>query len=116
MRYIVMQITLTDSQIALINESKGELPDFYNRYLRATTFPKKEAVQAAFEAGDYETVCEIETDNLEQVFAIGNGMGDENKITRLAKMKSVSVGDIVIDRNDGNRTYYVDTFGFEEVY
>jgi len=112
MKYLVKQINLTGSQIALINESKGKLPDFYNRYLKATEFPKKEAIQAAYT--DYELVAIIEANNLDEVFAIGNGMGDQNAITRLGRMKSVSVGDIIVDE-DGKEVF-VDTFGFEEVY
>lgn len=62
---------------------------------------------------NYEIVADIEADNLEEVFAIGNNMGDEAKITRYAKMHSVSVGDVI--RDDEN-VFLVAMFGFEKIY
>ena len=61
---------------------------------------------------NYEIVADIEADNLEEVFAIGNNMGDEAKITRYAKMHSVSVGDVI--RDDEN-VFVVAMFGFEKI-
>jgi hypothetical protein len=120
MQYIVKQIVLTDEQIdqvnaAYVNAAQQAMPDFYNRYMKATMFPKQEAVQAAYEAFDYETVAAVDANDLEEVFAIGNGMGDNTKLTKLAKMKSVSVGDIIVEEKTG-KMFYVDTFGFQEVY
>ena len=117
MQYIVKQIVLTDEQIdqvnaAYVNAAQQAMPDFYNRYMKATMFPKQEAVQAAYD--DYEVVAKIEATDLEEVFAIGNGMGDRAAITRLApRMKSVSTGDIVV--TDDGKEYFVASFGFEEV-
>lgn len=59
----------------------------------------------------YTPVCEIEADDLEEVFHIGN-MGPEERIKRLAPMHSVSVGDIV--ECDGTK-HMVDGFGFAEI-
>jgi hypothetical protein len=81
--YIVMQIILTDEQIDQVNAAQQAMPDFYNRYMKATMFPKQEAVQAAYEAFDYETVAAVDANDLEEVFAIGNGMGDNTKLTKL---------------------------------
>jgi len=46
----------------------------------------------------YEEVCEIEADDLDEVFEIGN-IGPEEKIRRFdfAPMHSISVGDVITD-------------------
>ena len=61
---------------------------------------------------NYTVVADIEADDLEEVFAIGNNMGDESKINRYAKMHSLSVGDVI--RDDEN-VFVVAMFGFEEI-
>lgn len=61
---------------------------------------------------NYTVVADIEADDLEEVFAIGNNMGDESKITRYAKMHSLSVGDVI--RDDEN-VFVVAMFGFEKI-
>ena len=48
----------------------------------------------------YTKVAEVVADDLEHVFEVGN-IGPEDRITRLDKMHSISVGDIVADA-DGN--------------
>ena len=48
----------------------------------------------------YKKVAEVVADDLEHVFEVGN-IGPEDRITRLDKMHSISVGDIVADA-DGN--------------
>lgn len=60
----------------------------------------------------YEKVAEIEADDMEQVFDIGNA-GPEHKITRLGRMHSVSVGDIIQDA-DGVR-HVVAGVGFRKL-
>ena len=69
------------------------------------------AEKALYE-GLYTGVAQIEADNLDQVFEIGN-IGPESSITRLSRMASVSVGDLIEDE-DGNR-HVVANFGFKEV-
>lgn len=117
-KFVVEQIILTDEQVDEINAGKG-IPGFAERYYRTISFPKQAAIQAAYEAGDYMPVAEIQVDELSQVFTVGNMIGREevkHRITMLAdKMKSVSVGDIVIDTATGTK-YYVDSFGYKEVY
>lgn len=56
-------------------------------------------------------VCTIKAKNLDEVFEIGN-IGPEEKITRLNKMHSVSVGDIIDDSTTGKR-YIVSPLGFK---
>ena len=48
----------------------------------------------------YTKVAEVVADDLEHVFEVGN-IGPEDRITRLEKMTSISVGDIIADA-DGN--------------
>ena len=48
----------------------------------------------------YTKVAEIVADDLDHVFEVGN-IGPEDRITRLDKMTSISVGDIIADA-DGN--------------
>ena len=48
----------------------------------------------------YTKVAEVVADDLDHVFEVGN-IGPEDRITRLEKMTSISVGDIIADA-DGN--------------
>jgi hypothetical protein len=57
-------------------------------------------------------VCEIAASNLDQVFDIGN-IGPEEKIVRLDRMHSVSVGDIIEDPT--GEFHMVDDFGFNKI-
>ena len=57
----------------------------------------------------YDIVCEIEAADLNEVFMIGN-IGPEEKITRIAPMHSVSVGDVI--RDDRGRCFVVSSVGF----
>jgi hypothetical protein len=60
----------------------------------------------------FSPVCEMDASDLEEVFNIGN-IGPEEKITRLDRMHSVSVGDII--QNPTGEFYMVDDFGFEKI-
>ena len=91
-----------------------------------TVFQNKGAkdVQEAFEASisgnvdsiffltNYKEVCIIEAEDLNEVFEIGN-IGPEEKITRLDRMHSVSVGDVIQD--DQYRLFVVKGIGFERL-
>ena len=108
MEYDLYQIRLTDEQIDEVNA--GETPEFYKKYLGITMSPT--ALKALDARDMYSKVAVIKADNLEQVYAIGN-IGPESAITRLARMKSVSVGDVVVDRYGA--AYVCATFGWQEV-
>lgn len=60
----------------------------------------------------FTPVCEIAASNLDQVFDIGN-IGPEEKIVRLDRMHSVSVGDIIEDST--GEFHMVDDFGFNKI-
>ena len=66
-------------------------------------------VDPVFFLSAYDIVCEIEAADLDEVFEIGN-IGPEEKITRIAPMHSVSVGDVI--RTDRGRCFVVSDFGF----
>ena len=91
----------------VLQNTKGNPNDKAN--LDATVFGK---LDVDYYLENYEIVADIEADNLEEVFAIGNNMGDESKITRYAKMHSVSVGDVI---RANENIFVVKNFGFEKI-
>ena len=46
-------------------------------------------------ASKFNLVAKCEASNLEDVFHMGNGYGDQSKFTKIANMHSLSVGDLV---------------------
>ena len=60
----------------------------------------------------YKPVCNIDAEDLDAVFKIGN-IGPEEKIVRLDRMHSVSVGDIIEDPT--GEFHMVDDFGFNKI-
>ena len=115
MKYEVYQMHLSDKVINEVNR--------LGHAGAAKVYPEYEAYQEMHFEGSkgfkstylqyFGKVAEIEAQDLEQVFEIGNGYGDQTKITRLKRMHSVSVGDIVVA--DDGRYMMVDGMGFNEV-
>jgi hypothetical protein len=101
-KFYVFQINLSDEDY--------EIAEFKNRYLNTMMSPTPEAIQEA--VAMYEMVAEIDANDLEQVFEIGN-VGPEKNIKRLKPMHSVSVGDVIL--NNVGKAFYVDNYGFGEV-
>jgi hypothetical protein len=63
---------------------------------------------------EYHCVATIEADDLEQVFHIGNGMGPQDRLTRIAeRMHSISVGDIIM--NPEGEFFMCDDFGWAQI-
>jgi|FreactTroBogLake_1042271.scaffolds.fasta_scaffold10448_1 hypothetical protein len=115
MKYEVFQIRLADSiydAVNLLGRTKASelYPDFAAES-DVSFFGSKRFKPQYLKY--YNKVAEVEADGLEEVFEIGNGYGDQSKITRLARMHSVSVGDII--RVDTGRYMMVDGIGFTEV-
>ena len=114
MKYTVYQISYTDAEIDGINSGMKSM----KREMRADMImdfrgeKMVDLVEKALYENLYTGVAEIEANNLDQVFEIGN-IGPESNITRLSRMASVSVGDLIEDE-DGNR-HVVANFGFKEV-
>ena len=100
MKFAIYQIRITDAEVDLINATG----DF-------NSVPKKKAkidmefdfaghkigglADAAWEAGYYTHVANIEADGYNEVFQIGN-IGPEENIERLQRMHSISVGDVIV--------------------
>ena len=65
-------------------------------------------------AAKFNLVAECEAHNLEDVFHMGNGYGDQSKFTKLGNMHSLSVGDLVecVDTGD---VLMVDPMGWTAV-
>jgi hypothetical protein len=61
----------------------------------------------------FHQVCNIDAEDLEDVFRVGN-MGPENQIERIQHMHSLSVGDIVVDKDNG-QSFMCNPFGFERI-
>lgn len=60
----------------------------------------------------WDHVADIEAENIDMVFEIGN-IGPESRITRYNSMRSISVGDIVVDEN--GQSMMVDAIGWSEI-
>ena len=114
MIYQLMQIKMNDNDILEINDSnvisKGKM-----RIAMQMDFSGSKIAAIASEAmnkGFYSLVANIEANDLDEVFEIGN-IGPESAIGRLGQMSSVSVGDVIIDEM-GNKSV-VASVGFQEV-
>lgn len=114
MKYTVYQIRYTEDEIAGINAGaksmKREIRDDMAMDFRGEKMVS--LVEKALYENLYTGVAQIEATCLDEVFQVGN-IGPESQITRLDRMASVSVGDLIEDE-DGNR-HVVANFGFKEV-
>ncbi len=114
MRFTVKQIQITDRVYDQVNilgheEAAQTFPE-YRAYMD-TMFKGSEGYKPEY-SEFYKPVCIIEADNLNRAFDVGN-IGPEENITRLARMHSVSVGDIIVD--EAGKAVMVDRFGFKEI-
>ena len=106
-QYKVLQFQLTRDDDNVIAES-GWSANPKTKAYADSRFGKFEKWMIPF----YDEVCEIDADSLDQVFEVGN-IGPEKRITRKAKMHSVSVGDIIVD--PACNMYMVAPVGFTKV-
>jgi len=117
MKYQILQIRITDAEEDLINETGDyrAVPKF--KAQMDMRFPRANGIVTmaaeAYEAGYYDHVANITASDLQHVFEISNLGNQEDRVERLERMHSVSVGDIIIDEN--NIVWVVANFGFEEV-
>ena len=115
----IYQIHLTDEQYDMVNEQGPESvpayqmkrdmgfgPDFHGKH-------SHEMAAEGLAKNYYSKVATFDCDDLRHVFQIGN-IGPEERITRHARMHSVSVGDVVVDQDSG-QTWVVDNYGYKEV-
>jgi hypothetical protein len=101
-KFYLFQVNLSDEQYENI--------ELREKYLDIIMKPRVESVRSA--EAMYEMVAEIDAEDLDGVFQIGN-IGPEENIKRLKPMHSVSVGDVILD--DKGNANYVDCFGFGTV-
>lgn len=100
MKYAVYQIQLTAAEVDKINVTGdfNSVPKQAAKLKMETDFAGHRIggnAAEAFDAGYYTHVANITADNPDQVFEIGN-IGPESNIERLARMHSISVGDIIV--------------------
>ena len=114
MKFTVKQIQIADHVYDTVNSAGHDAAATQYPAYRArldTMMMGSKAYQKEY-ADYYRKVCEIEAEDLNGVFEIGN-IGPEDRITRLDQMHSVSVGDIIEDPQGAQ--YMVNSFGFEEL-
>ena len=113
MKFAVYQIQLTEEQRAIVNAKGHDAVPAQKAKLDMTMDFGGSKIGGlasdAWDAGYYTHVANITADNYNDVFEIGN-IGPEQNIERLARMSSVSVGDIIIGE-DGSMAV-VSSFGF----
>ena len=113
MKFAVYQIQLTDDQLRTINTKGFDAVPAKKAQLDMTMDFGGSKIGGlasdAWDAGYYTHVANITADNYNDVFEIGN-IGPEQNIERLARMSSVSVGDMIIGE-DGSMAV-VSSFGF----
>ena len=117
MKYSIYQISLTSEQIALINktDSYESVPAMCLKMkMQFDLRGEKIADYAtqAFDARYYTCVANIEADDLDSVYEIGN-IGPESKIERINPMSSISIGDIIAD--EYGDSYVVSGMGFKSL-
>ena len=105
MKFNIFQHILSSEAIDRINEVgfDGDLGEFAieAKITRDVGCFGSERWEPAM-AAKFNLVAECEADNLEDVFHMGNGYGDQSKFTKLGNMHSLSVGDLVecVDTGD----------------
>jgi len=115
----VYQVQLTNSMINEINEKGWGNTSFDSNYFALTNFPGRgatvdEQLLKAVADGLVSHTMTIDTDEMGEVYDIGNGYGDRSKIVYSAvRRKSVSVGDLLV--NDEGDGYVVAPVGFDPV-
>jgi len=114
MKYKLYQIKLTSAEVDQVNETGHNSVPKQKAKMDMIMCNEDINVPAsqAFKDGYFEHVANINANDLEDVFEVGN-IGPEEQIERFKPMHSVSVGDIVIDES-GNKSV-VASLGFQNV-
>jgi hypothetical protein len=102
----VYQIQLTDAEIAAVNngETSDRIKAYFDRSFERTF--KAENFQ------HYDHVANVDTNDMEEAFALMNLWEDESKVEKLGPCSSMSVGDIL----DVDGTLFrCASFGFEAI-
>ena len=102
----VYQIQLTDAEVAAVNngETSDRIKAYFDRSFERTF--KAENFQY------YNHVATVDTNDMEEAFALMNLWEDESKVEKLGPCSSMSVGDIL----DVDGTLFrCASFGFEAI-
>lgn len=109
-KYELYQIRLTDEEVNKINTlGHNSVPKHVARLDMSFNDKIEVVAQEAYDNGYYTHVANIDAEDLNDVFRIGN-LCIEAQIQRLERMHSPSVGDIIVD--DLGHYYVISSFGF----
>ena len=102
----VYQIQLTDAEIAAVNngETSDRIKAYFDRSFERTF--KAENFQY------YTHVANVDTNDMEEAFALMNLWEDESKVEKLGPCSSMSVGDIL---DVDGKLFHCASFGFDEI-
>jgi len=103
----VYQIQLTDAEIAAVNngETSDRIKAYFDRSFERTF--KAENLQY------YTHVANVDTNDMEEAYALMNLWNDESKVERLGPCSSMSVGDILVI--ECGWTYRCASMGFDKI-
>lgn len=103
----VYQIQLSDAEIAAVNngETSDRIKAYFDRSFERTF--KAENLQY------YTHVANVDTNDMEEAFALMNLWNDESKVERLGPCSSMSVGDILVI--ECGWTYRCASMGFDKI-
>jgi hypothetical protein len=104
----VYQIQLSDKETAGINRVGWDFSE-KTKAFAGRSFVKPYAVKIDF----YDMVATVDTDDLEEAFELMNLWEQPERVSKLLRCSSMSVGDIVETEN-GDR-YLCASFGFEKI-
>lgn len=113
--YTVLQIPMSDEIYQYINQHshEGAIEQFPAYRARMKTLFRGSDNFVAWMSEYFVPVCNIDAADLDEVFHIGN-VGTGLQLQRLARMHSVSVGDVIRCNRTG--TYHmVDSMGFTQL-
>lgn len=111
MQFKLFQIHLSDAEYDAVNANGHHAVPKQKAKLDIHFADNQgELASEAFAAGYYTHVANIDANDLNDVFEIGN-IGPEENIERIAPMYSVSVGDLIED--EAGLRFVVANYGFK---
>ena len=111
----VYQIQLTDKLYNVVNSHGWDANKATKIYADLTFKPNAKTVRqdytVAAAAGILTRTMKVFTNNLNEVFAVGNGMKTDARVIQVEQHKSVSIGDLIVDSKT-DVGHIVDRYGF----
>lgn len=112
--FAIYQIPFNPEAFEAINKEGWSALDRFKDQERQQSFSVKGSEEfVVTDSVFFHQVCNIDAEDLEDVFRVGN-MGPENQIERIQEMHSLSVGDVVVDMDNG-QSFMCNPFGFERI-